>query len=380
MIIIRVVTLTPGRSDVNEALPRSAPRTVVAEAEPRSWRAPLVLVGLALLLVGSCVVSLGLGPFPVPTSDVAQVLWSRVTGAPVPADVPRAADTVVWQLRVPRIVTGAMVGAVLAACGAALQAVVRNVLADPYLLGVSSGASLGAALVITLGLGSLVGAVTLAAGAFLGALLALALVLTLVRSGGRMASTRLVLAGVTVSYFLGAVTNLVVVFADSRDAVRAVTFWMLGSLGQSSWETVPVLVVTSVLTVVVLLLWSRRLDAVSLGDDVARSLGTDPVRLRTQVAVLASLGVASAVAVSGSIGFVGLVVPHLARRLVGATHRLVVTTSALLGAVVLVWADALARTVLAPREIPLGILTALIGTPLLMVLVRRQLARTESAS
>lgn len=380
MIIIRVVTLTPGRSDVNEALPRSAPRTVVAEAEPRPWRAPSVLVGLAVLLVASCVVSLGLGPFPVPTSDVAQVLWCRVTGAPLPADVARAADTVVWQLRVPRIVTGAMVGGVLAACGAALQAVVRNVLADPYLLGVSSGASLGAALVITLGLGSFVGAVTLAAGAFLGALLALALVLALVRSGGRMASTRLVLAGVTVSYFLGAVTNLVVVFADSRDAVRAVTFWMLGSLGQSSWATVPVLVVTTSLTLVVLLLWSRRLDAVSLGDDVARSLGTDPVRLRTQVAVMASLGVASAVAVSGSIGFVGLVVPHLARRLVGATHRLVVTTSALLGAVVLVWADALARTVLAPREVPLGILTALIGTPLLMVLVRRQLARTDAAS
>ena len=380
MIIIRVVTLTPGRPAVNDALPRTAPPVVVPGREPWAGRSTVTVLGLTVLLLTSCVVSLGLGAFPVPTSDVAHVLWSRLTGAALPSDVTRAADTVVWQLRVPRIVTGAMVGAVLAACGAALQAVVRNVLADPYLLGVSSGASLGAALVITLGLGSLVGAVTLAAGAFVGALLALVLVLTLVRTGGRMASTRLVLAGVTVSYFLGAVTNLVVVFADSRDAVRAVTFWMLGSLGQSSWSTVPVLVATSLVTVAVLLLWSRRLDAVSLGDDVARSLGTDPVRLRTQVAVMASLGVASAVAVSGSIGFVGLVVPHLARRLVGATHRLVVATSALLGASVLVWADALARTALAPREIPLGILTALIGTPLLMVLVRRQLARTETGS
>lgn len=374
------MTLAPDRREVNDALPQRA--TAPQPTPTPSWagRGPVVVTTLAVLVALSCVVSLGLGPYPVPTLDAAEILWARLIGAAPPTDVPKAADTVIWQLRVPRIVTGALVGAVLAACGTALQAVVRNILADPYLLGVSSGASLGAALVITMGLGSLIGAVTLAAGAFVGALVALGLVLTLVRSGGRMGSTRLVLAGITVSYFLGAVTNLVVVFADSRDAVRAVTFWMLGSLSQSSWETIPVLAGTSILTVVVLLLWARRLDAVALGDDVARSLGTDPVRLRTQVAVMASLGVASAVAVSGSIGFVGLVVPHLARRLVGATHRLVVATSALLGAMVLVWADALARTALAPREIPLGILTALIGTPLLMVLVRRQMARTDDAS
>jgi iron complex transport system permease protein len=276
-------------------------------------------------------------------------------------------------------VTVALLGAVLAASGAALQAVVRNVLADPYLLGVSSGASLGAALVITLGLGSLIGAMTLAAGAFAGALIALVLVLSLIRGGAQLGSTRLVLAGITVSYFLAAATNLIVVFADSRDAVRAVTFWMLGSLSQSTWDTVPVLVVTCAAAIAGMLLWSRRLDAISLGDDVARSLGTDPARLRLQVAVVASFGVAAAVAVSGSIGFVGLVVPHLARRLVGATHRLVIPCSALLGAGLLVWADALARTVLAPREIPLGILTALIGTPMLMALVRRQMMRAETS-
>ncbi|MGL5826708.1 MAG: FecCD family ABC transporter permease, partial [Nocardioides sp.] len=174
---------------------------------------------------------------------------------------------------------------------------------------------------------------------------------------------------------LGAITNLIVVFADSRDAVRAVVFWTLGSLGQSTWEGLPVLAGATTLTLVTLALWARQLDAISLGDDVARSLGTNPQRLRRRVVLIASFGVAAAVAVSGTIGFVGLVVPYLARRLVGATHRLVIPASALLGAGVLVWADTLARTLLAPREIPLGILTALVGTPLLMVLMRQQWSR-----
>lgn len=380
MVIITDMTVAPGRIGVKEAHPTRSQGGVLLPANRRRSRGPLVIVLILVFVGASCLVSLGLGPYPVSIGDSARIIWAELTGADVSPGVSSAASTIIWQLRVPRIVTGALVGAVLAASGAALQAVVRNVLADPYLLGVSSGASLGAAIVISLGLGSFIGAVTLAAGAFLGAIVSLVLVLALIRSGGQLSSTRLVLAGITVSYFLGAATNLIVVFADSRDAVRAVTFWMLGSLSQATWGTIPVLAVTSVCAVATLLLWSRRLDAISLGDDVARSLGTDPARLRMRVAVMASLGVAAAVAVSGSIGFVGLVVPHLARRMVGATHRLVVPTSALLGAGLLVWADALARTALAPREIPLGILTALIGTPMLMALVRRQMARTETTS
>jgi iron complex transport system permease protein len=363
------------------------PSDVVKVAEPqfqsalpsvvsRAVRTRGIVALLFVLTIGSCIVSLGFGSYPVSFRDTVAVLIGHLTGQP--ADVPGPVETIIWQLRMPRVLTGAWVGAGLAASGAAIQAVVRNILADPYLLGVSSGASLGAALVITLGLGSLVGVVSLAAGAFAGALVALVLVVGLIRANGNFGSTRLVLAGITVSYFLAAATNLVVVFADSRDAIRAITFWMLGSLSQSAWATVPMVAVCVLATITFLVLWARRLDAISLGDDVARSLGIDPLSLRCQVAVVSSLGVAASVAVSGSVGFVGLVVPHLARRLVGATHRLVIVTSALLGASLLVWADALARTVLAPREIPLGILTALIGTPLLMVLVRRSMAVTNS--
>ncbi|MFC0646966.1 FecCD family ABC transporter permease [Cellulomonas phragmiteti] len=337
-------------------------------------RGAVVLVVLAAALVAGCVAAVGIGPLVVPPRAVLDVVLAHVAGGPGPADPMH--DTVVWLLRLPRVLVGACVGAVLAASGAALQAVVRNQLADPYLLGVSAGASLGAALVLTLGLGALVGTVTLTGGAFAGALLALLLVIGVLGARTGLSSHRLVLAGLTVGYFLTAVTNLVVVLADSRDAVRAVMFWMLGSLGRSSWGDLPLLAAATAVTLGVLVLRARRLDAISLGDDVARSLGTDPDRLRRQVAVVAALGVAAAVAVSGAIGFVGLVVPHLARRLVGATHRLVVPASALLGALVLVVADTLARTVLAPREIPLGVLTALLGTPLLMALVRRRLRRS----
>ncbi|CAM2875873.1 iron ABC transporter permease [Actinomyces slackii] len=341
----------------------------------------MAVLAAALPLIA--LVSVGIGQVHASPMEVVTALLSRETTAAPSSTL----ETVVWQLRLPRVLTGLCVGAVLACSGAALQAVVRNVLADPYLLGISSGASLGAALVIAGGLASTLGAAigtaatpmsTLAvtAGAFVGAISALGLVLVLVGARHhRTSGSRLILAGLAVGYFLSAATNLVVVLSDSRDAVRAVTFWMLGSLGRASWSEVPPLAGAALLAVGFLTLRARRLDAVGLGDDVARSMGIDPERLRRSTAVVAALAVAIAVAVAGTIGFIGLVVPHLARLLVGATHRLLLPTSALLGALVLTGADALARTVLAPREIPLGILTALVGTPLLMVMLRHRSPR-----
>ncbi|MDO5051324.1 MAG: iron ABC transporter permease [Pseudoclavibacter sp.] len=316
---------------------------------------------LLLVVPLVCLLAVGLGQLPASPGRVLGVLLGDASDPTL--------TTVVWRLRLPRVLLGLCVGAALAASGCALQAIVRNDLADPYLLGISSGASLGAALAIVGGLGAL--AVGAATGAFAGALLALLLVLFLLGGGRRLSGSRLVLSGLTVGYFLAALTNLVVVLSDDRDAVRAVTFWMLGSLSQASWQDLPAPAVSCCAALLLLVLWARRLDAVGLGDDVARSLGTDPRRLRGRVAIVSAIAVAAAVSVSGSVGFVGLVVPHLARRLVGAGHRLLLPACALLGAVVLVLADALARTVLAPREIPLGVLTALVGTPMLMLLLRR---------
>lgn len=346
----------------------AAPATVKPASVRRSRSLPgAVTIVLAAMLPLAALVSVGLGQYPTPPAEVVRVVLEHIGGTGGRA----AIDTVVWQLRIPRVILAAVVGAALAVCGAALQAVVRNDLADPYLLGVSSGATLGAALAIASGIG--VGA-TLGAtgGAFVGAILALVLVLALVGGGRQLSGSRLVLAGLIVGYFLSAATNLVVTLSDDRDAIRSVLFWSLGSLTLASWGDLALVTATTVAAVVLFTVWGRRLDAVGLGDDVARSLGTDPSRLRLQVTVVAAVTIAAAVAVSGAIGFVGLIVPHLTRRLVGAGHRRLMPASALLGALVLVVADALARTVLAPREIPLGVLTALVGTPLLMLLMYRR--------
>lgn len=327
---------------------------------------------LCALVPAAIVLGIAMGQVSLSPAEVVDSLFRGITGASPTTDAARLADTVVWQLRAPRVLLGLCVGAILALSGAALQAVVRNDLADPYLLGVTSGASLGAAVVIALGVGAAAGTISTSGGAFVGAVLALGIVLVLVGPRRRLGSGRLVLAGLAVGYALSAVTNLVVVLSDNRDAIRAITFWMLGSLGQASWTDLPVVALALLIVLGVLTTWGRRLDAIGLGDDVSRSLGSDPDRLRRNVAVLTAVAIAAAVAVSGSIGFVGLVVPHLARGLVGATHRLLLPTSALLGGILLVAADTLARTVLAPREIPLGILTALLGTPLLLLLIARR--------
>lgn len=333
----------------------------------------LLLPALGVSLLASMVISVGVGPVFIPPETVVGIVGAKLGIAGDPASWTSAETNIVWLLRLPRVIAGAFVGAALSVAGAVIQALVRNPLADPYLLGISSGASAGAATQI-LFVASAAGATALAGSAFLGALLAIALVFALARVGGQLVPSRLVFAGIAVGFALGALTNLLVFLSNSRDGVRAVLFWMLGSLGQSRWDTLGLLCLSTVVTFVLLLGWSRRLDAISLGEDTARSLGTHPIRFRALATAVVALCVAVAVSVSGAIGFVGLVVPHVARRLVGAQHRLVLPASALIGALVLIWADALARTAFDPTELPLGVLTALLGTPLLIALVHRMSA------
>lgn len=340
-----------------------------SEVAPRRrgvlWPAAL-LVALSL----SMPVAVGFGPVPVPAHVVVDVAAHRLLGVGE-VSWSAAQDNIIWLIRGPRVILGAVVGAALAVCGVAVQALVRNILADPYLLGISSGASAGAAASILFGVGSAAGGAALTGSAFVGALGAIIAVFAVARIGGRMVPSRLVFAGIAVGFALTALTNFLVFTADSRDGTRAVLFWSLGSLQQARWSSLPLATTATLATVAVLALWSRRLDAIAVGEDTARTLGTHPTRFRAVAVALVALCIASVVAVSGAIGFVGLVVPHLARRLVGAAHARVLPTSALLGALLLVWADVLARTAFQPRELPLGILTALIGTPLLILLVRR---------
>ncbi|QSB14415.1 iron ABC transporter permease [Natronosporangium hydrolyticum] len=336
----------------------------------RIWRTLAWVGGLTALLVVSVPVAIGLGPVAIPPDTVARIIAHQLFGSP---DISwdGSEQSIVWLVRVPRVLLAAVVGAALAICGVALQAVVRNVLAEPYLLGVSAGAATGASLTILFGVGAALGAISLTGSAFLGALAATALVFALAGRGGGLTSIRLLLAGVAVGYVLNALTSFLIFASDTPEGARAILFWLLGSLTRANWLAVWVAGLVTVVAFLVFVLWGRRLDALTLGDDTAHAFGSPPVRLRIQVLLVVTLCVGAAVAVSGGIGFVGLVVPHVARLLVGSVHRRLLPVAALLGATFLIWADVLARTAFVPRELPLGIVTALVGAPFLLLLVRR---------
>jgi iron complex transport system permease protein len=341
------------------------------EHDQRRRRAALWIGGLLAALVVTLPVAIGLGPVAIPLDTVAQVVSRNVFGVPVEVTWTPAQESIVWLLRVPRVLLGAAVGAGLAIAGVALQALTRNILAEPYLLGVTSGASTLAAASILFGFGAGIGSSSLAGSAFLGALVAGVGVFLLARVGGQMTSTRLVLAGVSVGYVLHAMTSFLIFASDDPDAGRSVLFWTLGSLTMATGQSALVTWAVVLATVTLLLVWARHLDALAIGDSTAQALGVSPTRLRAGVMVVVALCVGALVAASGGIGFVGLIIPHVARMCVGTGHRLLLPVAALFGAIFLVWADVLARIVLAPQELPLGILTAIAGAPLLFLLVRR---------
>ncbi|WP_193106011.1 iron ABC transporter permease [Brachybacterium sp. FME24] len=341
----------------------------------RARRSAAVLAALALLTAASLLLCIGIGPVPISAGTTAQVIAGHLP-LPAAAPVDPATDAIIWTVRLPRVLMGAAVGACLAICGAALQAMVRNMLADPYILGVSGGASTGAAAAILFGLGAAMGEYAQSVLAFAGALGAALLVFAIARTGGRVTSLRLLLSGVAVGYALTAVTNLLIFSSDSAEGSRSVMFWMLGSLSLARWNAfLLIAVLAAVIGVAVMMLGARTLDALSAGDEIAHGLGISPDRARIGFLIVVSLCTAAAVAGAGSIGFVGLVIPHLARRLVGARHRALIPASALLGSLFLLWADALARLVMQPRELPIGVITAAIGAPFLLILVRRLYAR-----
>lgn len=343
----------------------------------RARRSALMLALLSVAALLSLVICLGIGPVPIAPGTTVQVIAQHLGLASAQATAPDpATEAIVWTVRLPRALMGAAVGACLAISGAALQAMVRNMLADPYILGVSGGASTGAAAAILFGVGAAMGEYAQSVLAFVGALGAALLVFAIARAGGRVTSLRLLLSGVAVGYALTAVTNLLIFSSDSAEGSRSVMFWMLGSLSLARWNAFLVIaVLAAALGTLIMLLGARVLDALSAGDEIAHGLGISPDRARIGFLIVVSLCTAAAVAGAGSIGFVGLVIPHLARRLVGARHRVLIPASALLGSLFLLWADAVARIVMQPRELPIGVITAAIGAPFLLILVRRLYAR-----
>ena len=330
----------------------------------------LLLLGLAVLLALSCALSLVFGAAQVPLERVLAILARQLFGIEPAVAVSVGQDSIVWQLRAPRVLLGALVGAGLALVGTALQAVTRNPLADPHLLGVSSGAAFGAVLVV-LYLGEFAGMLSLPLAAFVGAMASMLLVLAIASRGGRLHSERLLLAGMAVSFVMMAASNLLL-YLGNPHAASSVLFWMLGGLGLARWELLWLPALCLLLALVVLLGLGRALNALMAGEQSAVSLGLEPRRVRLLVFVVASLLTGVLVSLSGAIGFVGLMLPHVARFLVGAEHRRVLPVAALLGALFLVWVDVAARTWLAPQDLPIGIVTAAIGGAFFVALLRRR--------
>lgn len=325
---------------------------------------------LAVLTLVLAVFSLGLGPVPIDPVTVFSIIAHKLVGLPAEATWSASTDAIIWITRLPRILMALAVGSTLALAGTALQAMVRNTLADPYILGVSSGASTGAAFAITV-LAGVGGAVLLPVAAFLGAALAIVLVLLI---GGRESATspfRLILAGMAVGYAMSSITSFLIFASDSPEASRSVMFWLLGSLANVHWPMVQLCLLVAAIGIVTLILAAGQLDALTAGDDTALAVGINPGRTRVALMIAVSLAVGIMVAGAGSIGFVGLVVPHMARALVGTRHRFLLPASACLGASFLIVADIGARMLFAPSEMAIGVVTGVVGAPLLLVLLRR---------
>ncbi|GAA4585985.1 iron ABC transporter permease [Planotetraspora phitsanulokensis] len=333
-----------------------------------------VLVLLALLVVAAATAGIAFGSVPLPPGQVWGILLHRLVPSLVDPTWPPVRETIVMDVRLPRVLLGGVVGAGLSVCGMALQALVRNPLADPMLLGVSSGATVGAVLVMVLGL-SAFGAFSLPVAAFAGALVALLLVYFLARTGGRMTTVRLVLSGVATGEVLSAIASYLIVTSGDPRKTESALRWMLGGLAGTTWDLVWIPAGAVLLGTASLLAVSRPLNLLLAGEEAAASLGLNVHRFRAALFVLVALVIGAIVAVSGSIGFVGLMMPHVVRLLVGADHRRALPAVALLGAAFLIAADLAARSVIAPEEIPIGILTALVGGPCFLWLMRRRAAR-----
>ncbi|WP_206340073.1 FecCD family ABC transporter permease [Blastococcus litoris] len=332
---------------------------------PRRRRAWPAVTGAALALVLALLAGVWVGALPLPPGAVVVTLLDRLL-APLGVSVPGALEgtqaAVLMELRLPRVLLAALVGAGLAVSGAAYQGVFRNPLADPYLLGAAAGAGLGATVVIAWSPVQSVGPVGIVPlAAFLGALLGVGCAIALGSVAGGSHSPTLLLAGVAVAAFLAAAQTLVQ--QGNTEDLREIYGWLLGQLGNSQWSDVLLVLPYLGVACLVLLVCGRALDVLAVGDDEASSLGVHPARLRLLVILAASLATATAVAVSGLIGFVGLVVPHIVRRLVGGANTRVLPMSLLVGGAFLVLCDLVARVLLAPAELPIGVVTAFIGAP-----------------
>ena len=334
----------------------------------RSLFTVALFVLLLVLIAVSFVISLTFGSVDYASEAVWDVVWARLNGGKGPD---QAIDSIVWELRVPRGLLALIVGAGLALAGVAMQTLVRNPLADPYLLGVSAGASVGATAILTFGMLSSLGLYALSGGALIGALVATATVYAITMAQGGLTPLRLILSGVVLSSAFSAMASFLVFKGPDARAAQGVMFWMLGSVAGAQWNKLALPFAIVIIGGIALMLLSNQLDALAAGPDTAAALGVRVGVLRQALFFIQALLVGAMVAVAGGIGFVGLVIPHLARMMVGSLHWRLLPISMATGALFLLWVDVIARISAPPQEIPLGVVTGVLGAPLFLVLMGR---------
>lgn len=332
----------------------------------------LIFFSLIFVLLISFVLALSYGNAQIPIVQILEIIMSNIMHPVNYTGDLGAFYDIIWLLRMPRIILAICVGAGLAVCGVVMQAIVKNPLADPYILGISSGASLGATAAVLLGIGSALGENFIGISAFIGALSISFLVLFIANLGGPANSVKLLLAGMALSAICSAFSSFIVYFANNMEGIQTITYWLMGSLAGASWSLLYKLI--PLIVVCILLLWSQAkiLNLMLLGDDTAITLGYNLHIYRQLYLLITSLMIGTIVYASGVLGFVGLLIPHLVRMLIGTDHKYLIPTSALVGAIFLIISDLCCRVILPRTELPIGLLISLIGAPTFIYMMIRK--------
>ena len=325
---------------------------------------------LFLLLLSCMVFAIYVGAIEIEASWIYKIIVNQGSGKTIfTATWPKYIEGIVWGMRLPKVIVVACVGAGLSLVGILMQSLTKNTLADPYILGISSGASTGATAVLLLGTLPFLGAISVQLGAFIGAMISAVLVFTL--GGKRSNTTKLVLTGVAISSLFSALTNIMIFMTPESRKVNSALFWMTGSFASVEWHDVLPVVITLIITIVFMLWIHKALDAMLLGEELAITIGVNVTTIKIIIILISTLITGVMVSICGVIGFVGLLIPHISRSIIGTTHTRLIPFSALLGGIFLVLADTIARVVVAPAELPIGVITAILGVPFFLVLLKR---------
>lgn len=328
-----------------------------------------VFIVLTFVLFFSISLSIGIGAVSIPAKDILKIVSFKLFGISNLDGIKKSTVDIVWIVRLPRVMLALLIGVGLSVCGVIMQAVVKNSLADPYILGISSGASLGATLAITLGIGTVFGRNYVGICACLSAFLASIIVLNIANINGRSNAVKLLMAGIAISTIFSAFSSFIVFTSKNREAIKSITFWLMGGLSGAKWKNLTVLSILVVFSLIFFMTQYRTLNLMLLGDEVSITLGKDLHNFRHIYLLICSAVVGFLVYNAGIIGFIGLIVPHIARIFCGTNHKTVLPLAAVIGGIILIWADVFARSITSIGEIPVGVVISLIGSPVFLYLL-----------